>query len=176
VGLFKQFETLRFKEVASREVGVPKLNISYLLVVALAFIGMQLTFGLLAGFVLISFFFPTPESLLDLLLSAVSSPWTFASLVAFVAIGHFLSGMLTGRAALEVAGVTYTYVVLGSFIASSISVLPLFAQAISRRSTEPLEGFASPYFALWLLYIVTAFLGARLAIRKRRGHTTGGES
>lgn len=168
VAILRQFETLQFKKRAPEEmrvVGTPRLRLSFALLVSAAALGIQMLFTMLgAAFHLIP---SLPQSSDEAFLHVFFSARFWISLLVTTALAHFAFGALAGMSSVYIPGVTYSYVGVGSLLASMGNLVPVVHQAVDAKSLDPLRDAVNPVMALWLAYVVLALYGARLGVYVR---------
>lgn len=167
-GIFKQFETLRFRQISheeERQIPVPVLSWWRVVVFTSTFMGLKVFFGMVAGVLLASTDLVPQingmESFMELL-------FDYRVLVVMVGINCLilaLGGFVMTKA-FRIG--TYSTLLISALLASLLEgLLPLIPMAILEFGlfVETLKSGALWPAAFWLLYVAAALLGARLANR-----------
>lgn len=168
-GIFKQFETLRFRrqaDASTTSIELPAFRIWYFLLILFAFIGVQVILGAILASVMLAFGFMPDLTNPETLVNIFSDTKVLILLVVLSTVGYFLSGYMIGKTA---PSVTYTYAIVAAFLAN---VVPLLLQIIPlliidwsfiKILVEPSIYIAGVF---WLLYVIAALIGAKLGFRK----------
>lgn len=171
--IFKQFETLRFQTIAEKEertVSIPRLNIPYLVLLALAFHGIQVLVGMLFGVFLTAFGLLkiTPSTTFESFGEFMSGYKILIPIVGAAGVSFFAGGYLCGKTAPRVS---FSYALIGSILSLLIAMIMNVMNEIAQDWRAALSMLANPGFYVfgifWGAYVVCAFLGARIGFRGR---------
>src|SRR5262249_1801353 len=171
--LFKQFETLRFKTIAEQEertVSIPRLNITYLLLLVFAFEGIQVPMNVLFSLILklVGWFKITPSTTFESFGELLTDYRILVPLICARAVSYFLGGYLCGRTAPRVS---FSYALIGSILSLLCDMILLVSSTTVQDWRSGLAMFANPGFYVfgifWGVYAACAFLGARIGFRGR---------
>ena len=169
-GIFKQFETLRFRTLAETDgttIYIRKFNWWYFVLLLFANMGIQVVFGFLFGSILAMFGYSMQADFSASFVAMFSDPKSFAGLVILVLAGNFFGGLICGKTA---PAIQYSYALLACFAALLLPLVLMVATA-AVRNVSALRLLIQPtlYTAgiFWLLYLVGAFFGAWIGFRKR---------
>ena len=169
-GIFKQFETLRFRQIRQdeqREIPVPTLSWSRLFVFANTFLGLQMFFGLIFVVLMVSSgLMPMPKvSEMDSFFELLSDARILVGVVGLNFAIFLVGGFVMARA-FQIR--TYSTLLIAALVACLLQgLLPLIPIAIQEFDlfVEILASGTLWPAAFWLIYVAAALLGARLANR-----------
>jgi hypothetical protein len=162
--IFKQFEGLRFRALASHEykdVHLPQPDRLMLLLLAFAFHGGQKIFGLALGVVFMAFSV-VPET--DSIESMMTSIWGDWKIVATVIVGHGLAivlvSFLAARAAVRLRYSTILFAILLAGIIDLLFPLAILAAQDPLAILPSLESGALWPAVFWLAFLAAGLFGA----------------
>jgi hypothetical protein len=170
-GIFKQFETLRFRQQTSDagvSINVPAFRIWYFLLILFAFFGLQTVLGFILGVVFVALG-QTPDVSDPLAFSAFFSSWRLYVLLGVNAVAYFFGGYLVGKTA---PSVTYTYAVVAAMLSLILPVIVqvtaiLILGGLATLKLSAADMVANLYLAaFWLAYIFATLIGSKLGFRK----------
>lgn len=172
--IFKQFETLRFRELAETDethtIVIPKLSILRLLLLCFSFFGAQVLLGMMASTVLVMTKSMPDISRIQDIFELLSNWKVFSVVIGLKLVAFFLVGYLirrTDRVSL------YSELVIAAFIAIALPDLLQIAD-VAVEDTSLLKilfssGQSSLWLAVfWLPFVTCSFLGARIARQKSK--------
>jgi hypothetical protein len=168
-GIFKQFETLRFRQQtddSTKSIELPAFRIWYFLLILFAFIGVQVVLGAVLGSIIGALGWMPDMTRPETLLNLLTDKRIWISIVGLTAIGYFIGGYLIGKTA---PSVTYTYAIVATFLTNLLTlllqVIPLLVRDLSaiKIFAEP-STYTSGIF--WLLFVFVSLIGAKLGFRK----------
>ena len=165
--LFKKFEDLRFKKIATTTIEIATLGSWAVLLLAFSFIGWQFVIGLIVGLV---------ATATAIQLDSIASLNDFAayvldpSVLVFLFLANFLAYFSAAYCAVRVmTQLRYSQVlIVGLLVLMCNQFFPILTTAL--HGTDAVKTMlSSPYFyaagIFWIVYLAGALLGARLAVR-----------
>ena len=167
-GIFKQFETLRFRQMSQEEqfeVPIPKISLYKLIVFSNCFLGLKVFFGLMIGTFLASANLAPEISGMESFIELISNWKIVGMLIGMNSVIYILGGFLIGKA-FEIR--TYSTLVMASLASCMIDgLLPLIPMAINNFSgfIELLSSGALWPASFWLIFIAATLFGAKLAAK-----------
>lgn len=167
-GIFKQFETLRFRQQSdeqTKSIEFPAFRIWYFLLILFAFFGLQLILGAISGSVLGALGLMPDLSNPEAASIFLNDPKVWIWMVGLTTVAYFLGGYLIGKTA---PSVTYTYAIVAALLTL---LIPLMLQVIPLLILLGKEaiGIFAPYLYLatfWLLYVAATLIGSKMGFRK----------
>jgi hypothetical protein len=167
-GIFKKFETLRFRHQSddqTKSIELPAFRIWYFLLILFAFFGLQLILGAILGSVLGALGLMPDLSNPEAASILLNDPKVWILLVGLTTVAYFLGGYLVGKTA---PSVTYTYAIVAALLTLLIPLMLSVIPLLILLGKEAIGIFApSLYLAIfWLLYVVAALIGSKLGFRK----------
>lgn len=164
--LLNKLEAKHFKAYESQAKGINRSSFSgfwYFLVLSSCFVGLQLIFGIAIAALLVFVVEPNLGSVqLPSLDSDVSTNGFWFIVLAFLinCVTYFLGGFLCGKTATHIR---YGYAASASLTAIAINVLPFLPVILQLQNGK---GYAFLFGMIWLAYVLTALLGARIGSRQ----------
>jgi hypothetical protein len=170
-GIFRQFESLRFRALAQheyRDVPLPQPDKLLLVLLALAFHGGQKIFGLVMGIVFAVFSLLPATDSIESMLSSIWGDW---KIVASLVVGHGMAILLVSfLAARALTRLRYSTILFAILLAALIDLCyPLAIVAADNPSDVPayLASGALWPAVFWSAFLAIGLLGAWLAHRGR---------
>jgi hypothetical protein len=168
-GIFKQFETLRFKAVTERDaklVPIPAPSPYVVLLLVFAFSGAQAILGLFAGIFLVAFdILPTGLAALQSLAGLMTNWRVISVLVGFTALTYLFGSFIAAKSISSLRYSTMLYAVIAALIAQVI--IPMASMLmLMQDKTLLLQAFKNGALApalFWSVYLCAALIGTWLA-------------
>jgi hypothetical protein len=168
-GIFRQFETLRFRQISQEEqqvIPVPTISWWRLIAFANTFLGLKVFFGMIFGVLLASSGLVPKISGMESFIELLSDWKILVALVGLNFVIFVLGGFVIARA-FQIR--TYSTLLIAALISCLLEgLLPLIPVAIQEFDlfVAMLKSGALWPAAFWLIFVAAALLGARLANRK----------
>ncbi len=175
-GIFKQFETLRFRAIAeseTREVKVPGLSFSRIALLCFSFIGSQVFLGMVAGVVLASFDLMPQMTGIENFLDLLTNWRILVSICGVTGFANFVVGFIVPRAFQLSMYSDITIAALLSVALQSFGPLVPFMVKDVSMFFDVLKSGGLWQAMFWLFYVACAFIGARLGTGKQKSGDAG---
>ena len=174
-GIFKQFETLRFKRVAEgpgRTILLPAFNPYFFALCTFAILGLQVALGFVIGIVTSRLGqIPENPNVGDFMNFIVGNKTMLFVAVTVTFVTYLTAGFLIGKTA---RSVTYTYAVTATLTAYLLPLLGMIATFLLVKGWAGLKDSwpvflqqASQLGTFGLLYVFGALVGTKLGFRKQ---------
>jgi hypothetical protein len=169
IGIFKQFETLRFRAISddeSTEVEIPKISISKISVFAGFFLAMKFVSGVLIGIIFARLHLLPNLNDLGSLLTFIGDDWRA---MTFLICGNFILYAISGSVIAKAFHLrTYSTLLISVFASCFLeAMLPLIPLMLNDfgQFLEILANGALWPAVFWLLFLAGALLGAKFVVR-----------
>lgn len=171
-GIFKQFETLRFKAIAESEahnIKVPSLSFPRIVLVCFSFMGFQMVLGLFAGILLAALDLMPKMTGLEDFIDLLTNWKILVSVAGLNGLSYFGVAYIVPKA---FRLTMYSDITIGALLSAAIQglapLIPLMIKNISLFVEFFKSGALWPAM-FWLFYVGCAFIGARLSTGKKTG-------
>lgn len=167
--IFRKFETLRFRRISEaegREVTIPGLDFWFIILVASAFLGIQLILGVLYGVVLRIVGLVPDIVLVKEFEDFLIKPGILVGIIGLTCISYLIGGFFCGKMS---PSKRYMYPIIAAILALLLNLAIIIIPVIINDSPQAWSYFKVillPTAAFWLIYVFASIIGARYGFRR----------